>query len=222
MYAPAEPATAAEKRGLSPQTVRSTLTTFGAVVQSYVDQGVLPRNVIALVERPRDIDAAAQDTDTDAAEPTAKSWTLTEAERFRAAMSDHRLFACWLLSMYGLRRSEVLGLRWGAVDLDTGTLSVRRGRVAVGGEAVEGAPKSRRSRRDLPLPAEAAEALRTLKLTQKKEALALGVEWSDDRSSPCTRTAHPFVPSGTPTSSNGCVSAPGCAVSVCMACATPA
>ncbi len=63
-----------------------TLTTFGAVVQSYVDQGVLTRNAIALVER-------ARDTDTDAAEPTAKSWTLTEAERFRAAMSDHRLFA---------------------------------------------------------------------------------------------------------------------------------
>ena len=40
VYGPAEPATAAaEKRGLRPQTVRSTLTTFGAVVQSYVDQG---------------------------------------------------------------------------------------------------------------------------------------------------------------------------------------
>jgi hypothetical protein len=32
------------------------LTTFGAVIQSYVDQGVLPRNVIALVERPKDAD----------------------------------------------------------------------------------------------------------------------------------------------------------------------
>lgn len=58
VYAPADPettasATADTKRGLSPQTIRSTLTTFGAVVQSYVDQGVLPRNVIALVDRPR-------------------------------------------------------------------------------------------------------------------------------------------------------------------------
>jgi hypothetical protein len=33
-----------------------TLTTFGAVIQSYVDQGVLPRNVIALVGRPKDAD----------------------------------------------------------------------------------------------------------------------------------------------------------------------
>lgn len=60
-------------------------------------------------------------------------------------------------------------------------LSVRRGRVAVGTESVEGPPKSRRSRRDLPLPAEVAEALRALRTRQKAEALALGVGWSDDR-----------------------------------------
>ena len=96
-------------------------------------------------------------------------------------MRDHRLYACWLLSCYGLRRSEVLGLRWSANDFDAGVLSVRRGRVAVGTETVEGAPKSRRSRRDLPLPAELTEALRALRTRQKQEALALGVAWSDDR-----------------------------------------
>ena len=187
VYAPAEPETpaAAEKRGLSPQTVRSTLTTFGAVVQSYVDQGVLPRNVIALVERPKDTnpdDADQADSkDAPGAEPTAKSWTLAEVSRFREAVRDHRLYACWLLSCYGLRRSEVLGLRWSAVDLDTGNLSVRRSRVAVGGEVAEGAPKSRRSRRDLPLPADVTEALRALKVRQKAEAIELGLGWSDDR-----------------------------------------
>lgn len=133
----------------------------------------MPRNVIALVERPRDADPLA---DTDA----ARSWTLAEVERFRAAVSDERLYACWLLSMYGLRRSEVLGLRWEAVDLDTGTLRIRRGRVAVGSEAVEGAPKSRRFRRDLPLPADVVAALRALKTRQKAEALAVGMSWSDD------------------------------------------
>jgi integrase len=68
-----------------------------------------------------------------------------------------------------------------AIDLDSGVLSVRRARVAVGTESVEGAPKSRRSRRDLPLPAEVAEALRALRTRQKAEALALGVGWSDER-----------------------------------------
>lgn len=88
--------------------------------------------------------------------------------------------SCWLLSCYGLR-SEVLGLRWTTVDLESVTLSVRRGRVAVGGETVEGGPKSRRSRRDLPMPAELAEALRALRQRQRVEALAVGFAWSEDR-----------------------------------------
>ncbi|MGV9796669.1 site-specific integrase [Mycobacterium sp. NPDC003449] len=202
-YAPAaEPETAAEKRGLSPQTVRSTLTTFGAVVQSYTDQGVLARNVIALVERPKDADpdertpaadGQADDSDADT-EATAKSWTLAEVVTFREAVRDHRLFACWLLSCYGMRRSEVLGLRWSAVDLDTGTLSVRRGRVAVGSDTVEGGPKSRRSRRDLPLPADVTEALRALKAAQKREALALGVAWSEDRLVAVCQDGEPLRP----------------------------
>jgi len=163
--------------------------------------------------RPGDADAHAEDTT--AAEPTAKSWTLAEAERFRAAVSDHRLFACWLLSMYGMRRSEVLGLRWSAVDLDTGTLSVRRGRVAVGGEAVEGAPKSRRSRRDLPLPADVVAALRALRQRQRAEALALGVGWSDDRLVAVHEDSTPCGPSPTPTNSSGCALGPVCAVFAC-------
>ncbi|UGT99247.1 tyrosine-type recombinase/integrase [Mycobacterium intracellulare] len=168
---PAEVDTAA--RGVKPVTVRSTLTTFGMVVQSFVDQGMLPRNIIALVERPADAT-----TDEEAAHP-AKSWTVDEVEAFRESVRDERLFACWLLSCYGLRRSEVLGLRWS--QLDDHALRVRRGRVAVGSETEEGLPKSRRSRRDLPPPPELAEALRTLKMCQKAEALALGVAWSDDR-----------------------------------------
>lgn len=190
VYAPAEGAgdTGATARantpprGVSPLTIRSTLTTFTSLVQSYVDQGVLPRNVIALVERPRDADPDDAPTrKTVEGEDTAKSWTLAEVQTFRESVRSHRLFACWLLSCYGLRRSEVLGLRWSAIELGAGVLSIRRGRVAVGAETVEGAPKSRRSRRDLPIPTELAEALRALRTRQKAEALALGVAWTDDR-----------------------------------------
>jgi integrase len=125
---------------VKPVTVRSTLTTFGMVVQSFVDQGALPRNVIALVERPTD-------AIIDESSGTSKAWTLAEVERFRDSVREDRLFACWLLSCYGLRRSAVLGIRWSALDGDT--LLIRRGRVAVGKESDEGMPKSRRSRRDL-------------------------------------------------------------------------
>jgi site-specific recombinase XerD len=124
VYAPV-PHVASEvaARGVKPVTVRSTLTTFRMVVQSFVDQGVLPRNVIALVERPAD-PITSGETD----QGTAKSWAIAEADQFREAVREERLFACWLLSCYGLRRSEVLGLRWSQFDGET--LRVRRSRVA--------------------------------------------------------------------------------------------
>lgn len=162
------------QRGVKPVTVRSTLTALSMMVQSYVDQGRLPRNVIALVERPGD-----EIPEDDDAADAAKSWTVAEVEQFRRAAQAHRLYACWLMSTYGMRRSEVLGMRWSRFSDDA--LKVRRGRVAVGTETEENLPKSRRSRRDLPPPAELAEALRSLKKAQRAECLALGVPWSDDR-----------------------------------------
>lgn len=171
--------------GVKPVTVRSTLTAFQMVVQSHVDQGGLPRNVIALVERPSDISAETDEpTANTSSEPTAKSWNLTQVKTFREVVRDHRLYGCWLLSMYGLRRSEVMGLRWSDIawDAEGGpVLRVRRGRVAVGSRSVADGPKSGRSRRDLPLPADAATALRALRMAQITEALALGISWSEDR-----------------------------------------
>lgn len=129
---------------------------------------------------------------------TAKSWTLAEIEQFRASVRNHRLFACWLLSCYGPRRSEVLAIRWSALAGDT--LSIRRSRVAVGKDTIESMPKSRRSMRDLPLPAELSTALSELKTTQQDEARAFGTPWSDERLiDTYAKTAPPFAMSGTPT-----------------------
>jgi integrase len=155
-------------RGVKPVTVRSTLTAFGMVVQSFMDQGALPRNVVALVDRPADEGR------------TVTSWTAAEAEQFRESVREDRLYACWLLSLYGLRRSEVLGLKWSDLT-DDGVLRIERSRVEVSGGWEFGKPKSERSKRNLPLPPELPEVLRALRMRQKTEALALGVSWSDDR-----------------------------------------
>ncbi|MGV9479456.1 tyrosine-type recombinase/integrase [Gordonia aichiensis] len=178
VYGPAQDAGDDESRGgVKPVTVRATLTVFTMVVKSFVDQGVLPRNVIALVERPRDeYDDHTADTDS----RTYVAWSPAEVETFRASVAGDRLYPLWLLSMYGLRRSEVMGLRWDAIDLDEGTLSVMRGRVAVGTEIVEGRTKApKRSDRTLPLPDELTEALRAFKTARKREALAIGVPWDE-------------------------------------------
>lgn len=102
---------------------------------------------------------------------TSKSWTPAEVQKFRTSIRNDRLFACWLPICYWLRRSEVLGIRWSAIEGDT--LSIHRSRVAVGKETIEGLPKSRRSVRELPLPAELAGAPEYLKkrLARRSQSL---------------------------------------------------
>jgi integrase len=54
-------------------------------------------------------------------------------------------------------------LRWSDVDLDADTLTVAQNRISYSKTIVEGTPKSRASRRVLPLPDRLAAALRTAK-----------------------------------------------------------
>jgi integrase len=131
-------------------------------------RGLVARNVAQLVDRPA-IEHREMST-----------WTPQQVERFREHVRNDRLHACWLLTLAGWRRSEVLGLSWSAVDFDAGTVSVAQGRVVVrGAGTTTGAPKSERSRRTLPMPADVMAALRTLNSQQKRERLALGATWID-------------------------------------------
>ncbi len=78
----------------------------------------------------------------------------------------------------GLRKGELLALRWDDVDLEGGVLHVRQNvqRLPEIG-LVFGPPKSNKSRRTIPLPATSAKVLRTHRANQAAEALALGPAW---------------------------------------------
>lgn len=71
----------------------------------------------------------------------------------------------WLLTLAGLRRSEVLGLQWHDLDFEQRTLTVARGRVQIGGTKRVDVddPKTRNGFRTLPLPTRILEALRSLR-----------------------------------------------------------
>jgi integrase len=58
------------------------------------------------------------------------------------AVEDSLVALWWLAALRGLRRGELCGLRWAAVDLDRGLLFVERQRTTAGYEIVEGDPKT--------------------------------------------------------------------------------
>jgi integrase len=86
-----------------------------------------------------------------------------------------RLYAVWRLALLALRPEEVAGLRWDAVDLAAGTLTVARVQVMVAGKVIEPeTAKTPAGERTLPLDACTVTALRRLHRTQQKERLAAG------------------------------------------------
>jgi integrase len=149
--------------GLSARSVNVVLTLLGSVLHDAVRQGTLSRNVAKMIERPSQT------------KREMNTWTATQAAAFLASVADDRLSGAFQLSLYGLRRGEVLGMRWSDVDLDAKTITIRLTRTVIAGtEIVEGEPKTERGRRTLPLDDSLVAALRSLKARQTKERQQLG------------------------------------------------
>lgn len=154
--------------GVSARTVCAMLTVLAMALSAAMKRGLVARNVAQLIDRPA------------IAHREMSTWTPQQAEQFRRHVAGDRLYGCWLLTLAGWRRSEVLGLTWAAVDFDAGTVAVTAGRVVVrGAGTTTGEPKSARSRRVLPMPAEVMAALRALRTRQAAERLAFGEGYPD-------------------------------------------
>ncbi|MCZ0974125.1 tyrosine-type recombinase/integrase [Streptomyces albulus] len=150
----------------SDRTVRFLLVLLRAALQHAVREDELPRNVARNVElgmgTRREI------------EPL----TTEEGRRLLAAARDNRLWAAYELAVrIGLRRGELLGLRWSDVDLYEGVVTVRQALQRVGGELLIVAPKTQRSARRVALPPECVTALRAQRAQQIADRKAAGDTW---------------------------------------------
>ena len=114
------------------------------------------------------------------AEVEHETWSAEQVRAFLSAAAQDRLHAAWRMTLYGMRRAEVCGLRWSEVDLDAGTITVASTRVVVYGYGVvDKEPKSRRGSRTLPLDTAAVAALRALRDRQVTEAMEAGEAYQD-------------------------------------------
>jgi integrase len=101
-------------------------------------------------------------------------WTPEQMNKFLDHVAAHRLGGCFALTLLGLRREEVGGLRWSDIDLQTGALRIRQARVDVNGRDTIVTPKTERSARDLPLPARELAMLKAMRSAHLRERLAVG------------------------------------------------
>lgn len=133
--------------GLAPKSIRHFRATLRNALNVAMRDGLVARNVAALVKPPRLLKS------------TLHVFTREEALRFLSIVRGHRLESIFTVALsLGLREGEILGLRWQDVDLDAGRLEVANSlqRVkrpgAKKGKLELIAPKTDRSSRVIALP----------------------------------------------------------------------
>ena len=105
--------------GLSPRTVRYIHTILSSALRDAVDAGLIPANPARRAHPPTAKQARA---------PEMHPWTAGQLRAFLAwSARNSPLHPAWyVLAMTGMRRGELLALRWRDIDLDAGTITIRR------------------------------------------------------------------------------------------------
>ena len=155
--------------GLSSSTVALYHNVLHLALEQAVKWQLVPRNVCDAVDAPRENP------------PEMKTWTAEQAREFLSATTNDKLAALWrLVVLTGMRRGEILALKWADVDLGRGTLSVRR-TLTRGADGIEfGEPKSKAGIRSIALPPSAVMALRVHRTDQLEHRLQLFGAWQDN------------------------------------------
>jgi integrase len=141
--------------GLGASTLRNLLVLVRAVLAWGVKQGMLRENIASKVDPPREEHIER---------PTL---TPTDAANVLRAAQGTDLFAVIATAIAtGARRSELCALRWTDLDLDEGTIAIRRRAANVDKRVVIGETKTKNSRRTDHLPSFLVTLLREHRQTQ--------------------------------------------------------
>lgn len=164
--------------GKSPRTVQLVRVVLRRAFQQAVEWNQLSRNPIDVVKAPR------------VEHKEMQALTPDQIPAFLQAAKSERLHALFILAITtGMRKGEILGLRWQDVDLAVGKVSVTQTmkvELLVDEETGRrsehwtfGQTKTKSSRRTIDLPRIAVGALNRWRKEQEWERHAAGEAWKD-------------------------------------------
>jgi len=164
-----------EAGNLSSRTVKHVLDTLRTICRWAVRMNMMARNPVESVTPPK-VDA-----------PEMRALTAAGVAELLAVARGSELEIPIIVAVgTGLRRGELLGLKWPDISLDARTLTVRRSIEMNNGVLNTKAPKTRRSARTISLPAFVVSALLAARTAQENARSALGFvedeeEWAITR-----------------------------------------
>jgi integrase len=154
------------QRGLAPKTIHSIHGMLHKALADAERKGSIVRNVADLADPPKL---------SSAKKPEMRVWDGIQLRCFLDGIREHRLHpAYYLAANTGMRRGEVLGLRWKDVDLDARRLSVNQAVTSVAYVVQIADVKTGSGRRTIDLDNRTIGVLRSWRKRQLEERLALG------------------------------------------------
>ncbi|MGD0780760.1 MAG: tyrosine-type recombinase/integrase [Dehalococcoidales bacterium] len=158
-----------QRGGLSDQTVRHHHTVLHKALKTAMEWGLTNRNVADSVSCPR-------------AQPVEmQTWNEQEVNKFLEVAKTTPYYALFYLALFtGMRRSELLALRWQDIDFIVSEIYVNRSlHVLKGGKVILRSPKTKAGKRTVALPPSAFLVLNEHRKAQEANFLLLDKVLSD-------------------------------------------
>lgn len=172
------------ERGLSATTVLHTHRVLREALNHGIKWGVLARNPADATTPPRPQTVELE------------MWDVPTIHAFLKAADDHPFRDIFHLAVLtGMRRGELLGLKWEYTNLSEKWLSVASTLQRINGKGlVIGSPKTKKSRRTIALSSESVELLKAVKTRQLEQRLSIGAAWQDNGYVFCQLDGKPLHP----------------------------
>jgi len=171
------------KGGLSPRSLRLHKNIISQTLDLAVQTKLIPANPCQFVELPQNV--------------RYESTFYTAAQLqdlFTALQGDELLPLVKITALYGLRRSELLGLQWDSIDFERKTMTIRHTVSKVTEVVAKDKTKNASSRRTFPLIPEAEAIFRRAKELEQQNRAAFGREYQENSYIFKWPDGHPYSP----------------------------
>ncbi len=154
--------------GLSPKTIRNVYMNLNSALKKAKLLKKINDNPCEGTELPKRV------------KPVFKIYTSDDmSTMLEAAKGTDMYFPLLVETMTGLRRGELLALRWSDIDFDEKVIHIHRNRVYAGGKVIEKKPKTSAGVRDLTIGDRFLEALRMERTKYLCDKAEYGYEFKD-------------------------------------------
>lgn len=171
------------KGGLSPRSLRLHKNIISQALDLAVQSKLIPANPCQFVELPQNVRYES---------------TFYNAKQlqdlFKAFQGDELLPLVKITALYGLRRSELLGLQWDSIDFERKTMTIRHTVSKVTEVVAKDKTKNASSRRSFPLTPEAEAIFRRAKELEQQNRAAFGREYQENSYIFKWPDGHPYSP----------------------------